>query len=126
MSGMDRQRFEKLLEMDRLLGPGAVRKIVSAFENSSRQRMGQLEDSIASHEVAEIKRICHGWRGIAASLGAIELVAALRQCELLAGNGDVHNCGRMTASIRSEYDAAHHWLQQNLPDHELEQTDQSK
>ena len=64
------------------LGPDAVAAVVPVFLESASERLGALEKALAAGDDACVRRIAHGLKGAAASVGAVELA---RTCEPLHG-----------------------------------------
>jgi len=79
---LDERRLEEMRELAKYSGPESIEKVILSFNQNSQQRLLKLWQAIISKDYKTIHQVCHGWRGIAASLGANELADMLEDLEM--------------------------------------------
>ena len=76
------------LEWREDLTAGDVRQILAQARLEALKSLAVIQDAAAGRNLAALERSAHKLKGMAANLGAVRLVALLRQIELGAAAGD--------------------------------------
>ena len=100
-----------------MAGLEAVEAVIETFFSVSEGRLESLRDAADGHDFKELVRICHSWRGIAASLGASQLNESLIRCEDAARAEDLESCEKQLLTIIAEFDLARDQLVRFIHSH---------
>jgi len=111
---IDWARFARFRDLDEAAGEQALRSIVEMFLITSEGRVSKLGQAVVDLDVETIRQICHGWRGIAASLGAQMLTQALQECESALEQKPMDEIEVLVDDVCSAYARTRAWLQQHL------------
>ena len=109
--------FADLQKLVRLVGVDAVEVVIESFFSASEARLPGLQGAVADNNFPELKRICHGWRGIAASLGATQLSDSIVGCEVAARTENAQECEQQLLIIMAEFDKTRANLAQFIQSH---------
>jgi HPt (histidine-containing phosphotransfer) domain-containing protein len=101
---MDSERLEDLLEICRFSGVDATREIITTFVESSEKRLALLQQLLEARDHAGVRRIRHGWAGIAGSLGAGRLAQTLKTLDPAEMLQSPEYSLEVMAQLRVEFD----------------------
>ena len=111
---VNQELFGKLVKMTETGGVDKLHGIIDIFRSSSEQRVTELRQAIAQRNTDRVKKICHSWLGIAASLGAEQLAGSIQQIRQCAIIEDFHDCQVEMQKMLKIFAATQHWFAEHL------------
>jgi CheY-like chemotaxis protein len=101
---MDHTRLEDLLDIAQISGADAVRTILDTFFKSSEERLEQMQQALQADDEATLRRIRHGWAGIAGSLGAMRLTDSLKRLDPVEMLNSSAHRKEVLSRLKSEFE----------------------
>jgi HPt (histidine-containing phosphotransfer) domain-containing protein len=80
-----------------------LREIVEIFMETAPEQLQAIENAIAAGDAARVALVAHGMKGGASNFCADRFVAAARELELTARNGDLAAAPQLLARMREGY-----------------------
>lgn len=113
-SVLDEQALDRLRELDPNGENKLMERVVSAFETSVSRLMPQLEEAMASLQLAGIRHVAHTLKSSSASIGALELSRICADVEAMARQQQTDGMPGRVAELQAEVETVRVALKQVL------------
>lgn len=100
---IDPQAIENLRNLDPEGDDGFLRELIQIFLEDTPQRIGELEQSLASGDTACFTRAAHSIKGSASNMGAEQLRSVAEKLETHSRTQGLSGAIEMVDSIRREF-----------------------
>ncbi len=103
---IDSESIENLRALNPGDGDEFLREIISIYLEDTPQRIAELEQSLASGDVARFTRAAHSVKGSSANLGAMAVRQVAQELEHQSNKNGLVDVANLLAALKVQFDLA--------------------
>ncbi len=112
---LDAEALQRLRDLDPSGSNHLLERVAQAFETSTNRLLPQLDEALASSDLAGVRHVAHTLKSSSASIGALKLSALCADIEGIIRNAEVQALGERVASMHGEIASVRESLRALLP-----------
>jgi len=115
-SGLDPQALQRLRDLDPNGANRLLERVFQAFEASTGRLMPQLDEAVATADLAGVRHVAHTLKSSSASIGALKLSALCADIEGMVRAASTEGLDERVAAMHGEIDSVRSSLRALLPE----------
>jgi signal transduction histidine kinase/DNA-binding response OmpR family regulator/HPt (histidine-containing phosphotransfer) domain-containing protein len=115
-SGLDPQALQRLRDLDPNGANRLLERVFQAFEASTGRLLPQLDEAVATADLAGVRHVAHTLKSSSASIGALKLSALCADIEGIVRAASTEGLDERVAAMHGEIDSVRSSLRALLPE----------